>query len=74
MCIKNEDLLDLCDLFPQTKENITRIALERRVKFMNFRKLNSKKYWDKRGLPPLLNPNKEKKRANLSEYVKKQIS
>ena len=41
---------------------------------MVFKKINSKKYWDKRGLPPLLNPNKEKKRANLSEYVKKQIS
>jgi hypothetical protein len=41
---------------------------------MVFKKINSKKYWDKRGLPPLLNPAKEKKRANLSEYVKKQIS
>jgi len=34
MCISKDALLELCDLFPQTAENIKRRSLERRYRFM----------------------------------------
>ena len=34
MCIAKDILNDLCDLFPQTAENIKRRSLERRHRFM----------------------------------------
>lgn len=34
MCISKDDLLELCELFPQTAENIKRRSLERRLRFM----------------------------------------
>ena len=34
MCIDREVLLELCELFPQTAENIKKRSLERRTKFM----------------------------------------
>ena len=39
---------------------------------MIHKKMNSKKYWDRRGVAPLLKPN-EKMRVHLSDYVKKKI-
>jgi len=44
-CVNKQDLLDICDLFPQTAENITKKALERRKKLMHQKNVNSKKYW-----------------------------
>ena len=44
MCIAAEDLLELCDLFPQTAENIKRRSLERRHRFVKEKNNNSKKY------------------------------
>ena len=34
MCIDKKKFLELCDIFPQTKANIKRIALARRYRFM----------------------------------------
>lgn len=49
MCVKQDNLLDLCELFPETKRNLLQIALGRRRKFMVYKRLNSVKYWDSRG-------------------------
>ena len=43
MCCSNEHLLEFCDLFPQTAENIKRRSLQRRKKFMEQKNINSKK-------------------------------
>ena len=37
-CIKNETLLELCDLFPQTAENLKYRAHERRKHFIKLKK------------------------------------
>ena len=37
MCIGKDELNNLCELFPQTKENIKRRSLERRQKFMQLK-------------------------------------
>ena len=34
MCIDKSKLLQLCEIFPQTSENIKKIALARRYRFM----------------------------------------
>jgi hypothetical protein len=34
MCVNKKELLDLCDLFPQTADNIKRKAMERRKRFI----------------------------------------
>lgn len=47
MCISKNELLELCDLFPQTAENIKRRSLERRQRFMLQKNTNSKRYKDK---------------------------
>ena len=47
MCVDKATLLDLCDLFPQTCENIKKRSLERRNKFMAQRNENSKAYDEK---------------------------
>jgi len=44
MCIEKEKLLELCDLFPSTAENIKRRSKERRIRFMKQKNTNSKKY------------------------------
>jgi signal-transduction protein with cAMP-binding, CBS, and nucleotidyltransferase domain len=56
MCVNKKELLDLCDLFPQTADNIKRKAMERRKRFIRQKNMNSKKYWNKRG-KELLGPN-----------------
>ena len=47
MCISKKDLLDLCELFPQTAENIKRRSLERRLRFMIQKNTNSRRYKEK---------------------------
>ena len=47
MCIDKTLLLDLCDLFPQTAENIKRRSKERRLRFMQQRNTNSHKWKQK---------------------------
>lgn len=49
MCVDEETLTDLCDLFPQTKDNLERKAKERRRRIIKYKNLNSRKYWRKRG-------------------------
>ena len=44
MCISKDVLQELCDLFPQTAENIKRRSLERRHRFMQQKNLNSRRY------------------------------
>ena len=44
MCIEKEGLLYLCDVFPQTAENIKRRSKERRLRFMQQRNTNSQKW------------------------------
>ena len=44
MCISKEILLSICDLFPQTADNIKRRSLERRQRFMNQKNTNSRAY------------------------------
>ena len=41
MCISKDVLCELCDLFPQTAENIKRRSLERRHRFMLQKNTNS---------------------------------
>ena len=47
MCIEKEKLLYLCDIFPQTAENLKRRSKERRKRFMIQRNTNSE-HWDKK--------------------------
>lgn len=47
MCISKNELLELCELFPQTAENIKRRSLERRQRFMLQKNTNSKRYDEK---------------------------
>lgn len=49
MCVEKTQFMELCELFPQTKENLIRKSAERRMKFMKQRNLNSKTYWKERG-------------------------
>ena len=44
MCIEKDKLLYLCDIFPQTAENIKRRSKERRLRFMLQRNSNSQKW------------------------------
>ena len=44
MCISKKKLLELCDLFPQTAENIKIKALERRQRFIQQKHTNSRRY------------------------------
>ena len=48
MCISKDALLELCDLFPQTAENIKRRSLERRYRFMQQKNTNSRRYNNKK--------------------------
>ena len=41
MCVSKERILQLCDLFPQTAENIRQRARERRMRFMKQKNENS---------------------------------
>lgn len=50
MAVDKEVLLELCDLFPQTAENIKYRALERRTKFMHQRENNSNYHYSRRQL------------------------
>ena len=47
MCVEKPKLLQLCDLFPQTAENIRERARERRVRFMQQKNTNSIRYDEK---------------------------
>lgn len=47
MCISKTELQDLCDLFPQTAENIKRRSLERRLRFMIQKNTNSRRFQEK---------------------------
>lgn len=69
MCLNQEDFLDLCDLFPETKNNLLKIALERRKRFMIYKKLNSIKYWNARGKAPM-ETRKSHLNKNMAEWVK----
>jgi hypothetical protein len=44
LCIDKTTLINLCDLFPQTAENIKRRSKERRLRFMQQRNTNSHKW------------------------------
>lgn len=44
MCVSKEKLLQLCDLFPQTAENIKQRARERRIRFMEQKNIKSISY------------------------------
>lgn len=70
MCVKQDNLLDLCELFPETKRNLLQIALERRRKFMVYKRLNSVKYWDSQGKCPK-EFIKETGSKKFSEYIKR---
>ena len=48
MCVSRTKLDDLCQLFPQTAENIKRKALERRLRFMQQKNLKSARFIRKR--------------------------
>ena len=48
MCIEKQKLLQLCDLFPQTAENIKERARERRVRFMQQKNTNSIRFDEKK--------------------------
>jgi hypothetical protein len=44
MCVEKKKIQQLCNLFPQTAENIKERARERRIRFMQQKSINSKKY------------------------------
>ena len=46
MCVKKQEFLNLCELFPSTAENLKRKAKERRCRFMQQKSTNSKKYFE----------------------------
>ena len=48
MCIEKQKLLQLCDLFHQTAENIKERARERRVRFMQQKNTNSIRFDEKK--------------------------
>ena len=48
MCISKDVLCELCDLFPQTAENIKRRSLERRHRFMLQKNTNSRSKQEKK--------------------------
>lgn len=48
MCVGRLKLDELCQLFPQTAENIRRKALERRLRFMQQKNLKSARFMRKR--------------------------
>ena len=48
MCVGRPKLDELCQLFPQTAENIKRKALERRLRFMQQKNLKSVRFVRKR--------------------------
>ena len=47
MCVDKTKLLELCELFPQTAENLKRKALEKRKRFMTQKNTMSKRYLEK---------------------------
>jgi hypothetical protein len=69
MCVNKDKLDNLCDLFPQTADNIERKALERRKRFMAQKNTNSKRYFKKIGLS--LNPKRDDLDNEVCEYYKK---
>ena len=73
MCVSQEDFLDLCDLFPETKNNMLNIAMTRRKKFMYYKNLNSIKYWTQRGKAPMRQPNEKIRKPNLATWVKHEL-
>ena len=50
MCVEKKKIQQLCNLFPQTAENIKERARERRIRFMQQKSINSKKFneWKKK--------------------------
>ena len=66
MCISKEILLSLCDLFPQTADNIKRRSLERRQRFMNQKNTNSRSF---KKLQDAQNKN-PKNNGNISDQQK----
>jgi hypothetical protein len=50
MCISQDVLNELCDLFPQTAENLKKRSLERRLRFMQQKHTNSREYENKEKL------------------------
>lgn len=48
MCVSKDKILQLCDLFPQTAENIRQRARERRMRFMKQKNENSIRYDEKK--------------------------
>jgi hypothetical protein len=48
MCTSSEVLKDLCNLFPQTAENIKKSSLERRLRFIERKNANSRAYIEKK--------------------------
>lgn len=48
MCVEKKKILQLCDLFPQTAENIKERARERRKRFMHQKNTNSTRFDDKK--------------------------
>jgi hypothetical protein len=69
MCVNKDKLDNLCDLFPQTADNIERKALERRKRFMAQKNTNSKRYFKKIGLA--MTPKKENYDVEVADYFKK---
>lgn len=64
MCVEKQKVLELCELFPQTAENIKERARERRKRFIQQKNTNSIKYF---------NLQEDLKAMNLEneEFVKK---
>lgn len=66
MCISKDVLCELCDLFPQTAENIKRRSLERRHRFMLQKNTNSKIVKEKN--------NEKKNRGESNKSQKESLS
>lgn len=60
MCVQRQELLNFCEFFPKTKENLIRQGTERRARFIMQKNLNSIRYQRKR-------QEYEKNRATLNK-------
>jgi len=64
MCVCKSNLLNLCELFPQTAENIKRKSLERRLRFMQQKDAYKKKKEGSQG------PNDTKSVTNAEDELR----
>ena len=67
MCCSKDKLDELCELFPSTKTNIERRAMDRRIKFME-QKITKSISWRDKMKKYELDPNCQDKKPSIEDY------